>query len=112
MGVINHNAVIATAQCGDNQVRKVLEWVDSLPEDLKGLFIVNRNVLANSATTIVLTPDGSKEGWDASARGDSLRDQFIKLLRSFNYEDESNPFDWVEVSYGEYGTSIVDEVKS
>lgn len=39
--------------------------------------------------------------------GDTLRNIFIETLATSNFDDGSSPWEWVEVSYGEYGQSIV-----
>ena len=49
--------------------------------------------------TFLVPPDGSKEGWEESHRGDRERDVVVKILRSYEYEDGSNPLHWVEVQY-------------
>ena len=41
----------------------------------------------------------SKEGWDESDKGDDDRNIVVKILRSYEYEDGSNPLHWVEVQY-------------
>ena len=64
-------------------------------------------VLKNNKQTIIMAPDGSKKGWDVAIEGERIRDMFIKKLESFDYEDGSNPFDFVEVSYGEYGQKVL-----
>ena len=82
------------------------ELAYTLPYELRNLFIINNNVLANHAMTVVLTPDGSKENWPDSDRGDTLRDDFIAKLNEQAYDDGSNHWDWIAVGYGEYGPSI------
>src|SRR5262249_28308421 len=55
----------------------------------------------NEWHTIVVPPDGSKEGWDESDRGDAGRKRLIEWLDSKRYEDGSSPYDWAEVQYGD-----------
>jgi len=128
MGVINHNAIIATTYSKDN-LDKVVEWVKELKidkditgRDPKSLFVFGSGI-SNDYHTVVLLPDGSKEGWPSSVLGDSLREQFIKFLDSFadygDEEEEDHPsspkdglygvscWDWVEVGYGEFGQKIL-----
>ncbi len=113
MGVINHNAVIATTW-SEKSFLKMQEWVASLepfntpaksnPQEL----FHYANSLVNCYYTVILTPDGSKEGWDDSDRGDELRDRFVEQLGTVGkYEDGSSNWEWVEVSYGEFGQQIV-----
>lgn len=54
----------------------------------------------NGYRTLLVPPDGSKDGWDASEIGNQRRDEFIAWLDSQRYEDGSTPMEWVEVSYG------------
>lgn len=108
MGVMNHNAVIATVGYREDEFEaKFDDWLHSRAEDERGLFVRNRRVLANSGLTVVCTPDHSKEGWGESDRGDALRSAFIEWLESFVYDDGSNPWSWVEVGFGEYGKALL-----
>lgn len=101
MGIINHDCVIATSW--DNS--SVLE-LDRLAKaaNIGPLVITERNQFGDQ--TVMLPPDGSKEGWPDSGEGDNMRDAFVKLIKTFDYEDGSNPFKWVEVSFGEQGQKI------
>lgn len=104
MGVINHNAIIATTWC-DDEASAIFKWCQSLKPEHERLFMVNMNPYGDH--TIVMTPDGSKEGWEYSNDCDKLREEFIELLESRAYEDGSNAWKYVEVSFGEQGQSIV-----
>jgi hypothetical protein len=53
----------------------------------------------NGYITVFVGPDGSKSWWRESDEGDARRALIKDKIRSFNYEDGSNPFSWVEVSY-------------
>lgn len=97
MGVINHNAVLATTW-DEKRVEKIKEWISKLHIDLIKLFLIGP-VTINSYTTIVLVPDGSKEGWEQSDRGNELRESFIKELDEY--------WEWIEIGYGEFGPSVV-----
>ena len=105
MGVENNEVIIATTW-NEKVIIKVWEWIEKLPDDQKQLFSIIPS-LYNSKQTVVLGPDGSKKGWEEANRGESLRNEFIKFLYTFNYEDGSNPFDFVEVGYGEYGQKVL-----
>ena len=112
MGVINHNAVVATTFSKGN-LDKMMEWIKTIEVekshgglDLKSLFVFGCGIV-NDYHTMILLPDGSKEGWPESKLGDSLRAMFVEKLNSLAYEDGSNPWSWVEVSFGEYGQTIV-----
>lgn len=105
MGVENNECVIATTW-SDEHINKMQEWINALVDEYQELFAFIPSLI-NGKTTIVLAPDGSKKGWDEAERGKDLRDDFISKLESFDYEDGSNPFDWVEVGYGEFGQKIL-----
>ena len=105
MGVENNECVIATTW-NDEVVAEIRTWIQGLPEDQQTLFAIIPS-LVNSKQTIVLAPDGSKKGWKESARGATLRNEFIKQLKKFDYDDGSNPFDFVEVGYGEFGQKVL-----
>lgn len=53
----------------------------------------------NGFTSFMVAPDGSKEGWDHSDRGDRARDEFVQWLRDQAYDDGSSAYGWVEVQF-------------
>lgn len=55
----------------------------------------------NGYRSFLVAPDGSKEGWSDSDRGDEQRDKFIAWMNSKAYDDGSNALRWAEVFYGE-----------
>ena len=101
MGIENNECVIATT-FDNGAIEKIQTWIDTLPNDQAQLFVILPSIV-NHKQTIILGPDGSKKGWPEAQRGEFLRDEFIKKLESFASGDGSNPFDFVEVGYGEYG---------
>lgn len=105
MGVENNNAIIATT-CNKEEVVRIKEWVNRIDDFWKGLFLFGDEKV-NWKTTVVMVPDGSKEGWKESDTGDRVRDDFISTLEKANYEDGSNPWAWVEVGYGEFGQKVL-----
>ena len=105
MSVENNEAVIATTW-NEKAIVRVLAWIENLPNDQKQLFSIVPSLI-NGKQTVFLGPDGSKKGWEEANRGETLRNEFIKFLYTFNYEDGSNPFDFVEIGYGEYGQKIL-----
>lgn len=104
MGVENNNAVIATTWDRD-EVARIKKWVDELTE-MKSLFLFGGEEI-NGKTTVVMVPDGSKEGWPESDAGYALRSMFISEIEKANYDDGSNPWDFVEVVYGEFGQKVL-----
>ncbi|MCK4782163.1 MAG: hypothetical protein KAV87_00320 [Desulfobacteraceae bacterium] len=105
MGVENNNAVIATTW-DKTEVERIKKWADGLNDFDKGLFLFGDEKI-NGKTTVIMVPDGSKEGWTESDDGDKLRDEFVKELEKANYEDDSNPWDFVEVGFGEFGQKVL-----
>ena len=105
MGEINHNCVIATTW-QDELVDKFEHWVRQFDIEWQRQFAITGS-RSNGYSTIVLTPDGSKEGWITSDQGDQLRADFIDFLESHAYDDGSSPFAWVEVGYGERGQKVL-----
>lgn len=54
----------------------------------------------NGLYTFAVTPDGSKEGWEASDTADASRTELIGWLQ----DPQNDYFTWVEVEYGDdYG---------
>lgn len=105
MGIKNNECVIATTW-DEKAVEDMRTWISKLPDDQQRLFAVIPS-LVNGKQTIFLAPDGSKKGWDEAERGETLRNQFIEQLETFDYDDGSNPFDFVEVGYGEFGQKVL-----
>ena len=61
----------------------------------------------NGVATFVVAPDGSKEGWEASAAGDAQRQSIKAWLRSKTYGDGSTALRWFEVEHPEDGAPRV-----
>jgi hypothetical protein len=98
MGMINHNVVIATGW-QESDFEEITTWINQLKEKDQKLFTVSQKQI-NGYFTIYCGPDGSKEGWDDSNRGDDIREKFIfKLNKGY--------WSWIEVGYGEFGQTIL-----
>lgn len=99
MGAIHHHVVLATTFGEDESIEKVKNWIASaVLEDAKHLFVFGRGTI-NNYVTLVMFPDGSKEGWEHSKQGDAIRAELIAQLKAAHW-------DWVEVSYGGFGQRI------
>lgn len=94
MGHIRHHAIIITTW--SDEIEKVKKYLDLLP--VKCSEIVLSGI--NDYKTILIAPDGSKEGWGESDTGDAYRSMIKKYLTSFRYSDGSSPIEWCEVAYG------------
>lgn len=97
MGTINHDAVIATFHREESKIT-IESWIAGLDESEQRVFAVSPFV-TNSYFSVVMFPDGSKEGWGTSNEFDDLRARFIAL-------SESQSASVVHVSYGELGFKV------
>jgi len=105
MGIENNECVIATTW-NNEAVESIKEWIESFHPNYQKLFAILPS-LVNKKQTIVLAPDGSKKGWNTAKEGEKLRNMFIEKLKEYDYDDGSNPFDFVEVGYGEFGQKVL-----
>ena len=104
MGAINHNLLAATS-CIQEVIQGLEDWISQLSPREQRL-ITSVDGLFGWYRTFLVIPDGSKEGWDESDFTDSLRQRFIARLEKDNYED-SSPWAWVEIGWGEFGQAIL-----
>lgn len=94
MGLIQHNAIVMTTWRED--VKEFVEKALSL-----GCSIIGpSDTQMNDYVTVCIVPDGSKEGWEDSDKGDERRAALHEWL-------QSTDLTWVEVSFGECGNSVV-----
>ncbi len=105
MGYMRHHAIVVT----------YADYIDSLPSyELRRSKEVLKEIAATGATiigpskevvngyrSILVCPDGSKEGWSESAEGDRKRDAIVAILRREVHSDGSGPWKWAEVQYGD-----------
>lgn len=97
MGTIQHHTIIATTWNSDH-FDEIRRWVDTLEPRFRECFAFQEAEVTNGYRSLVLFPDGSKEGWDTSAAFDDLRDELIdRLQRRWN---------WVEATFGEIDRRI------
>jgi hypothetical protein len=106
MGYERHHAIIVTTWDKDlaEQARAEAERIFSR-DGHPGLRLAPVSpileTIVNSVYTFMVAPDGSKDGWDHSDAGDVARAELIAYLNAQRYRDNSSPFDWVEVQYGD-----------
>ena len=105
MGVENNECVIAVT-CFQDAVAVVSDFVDTLPKEYQRLFAFIPS-LVNDKTTIFMAPCGSKKGWPEDKDAQEVRDKLIDIIASLDYPDGSNPFNWIEVGFGEYGQKVL-----
>jgi len=56
---------------------------------------------SNGRRAFMVAPDGSKEGWEESDRGDAARSAFKDYLRSQYHDDGSTSLRWAEVMFAD-----------
>ena len=95
MGYIRHNAIVVTS------------WNDALINAAAcralniGLTVLGPSEQAtNGFRTMLVCPDGSKEGWEESDHGDRMRAAFRAWMNKQRYGDGSTSLHWVEIAYG------------
>jgi len=96
MGYIRHNAIVLT---GWNE-----ESISAAAEKARGLglqVLGPSDAVINEYRSILVCPDGSKEGWAESDIACGQRLEFkLWLCTTMCYEAGSSKLEWVEVSYG------------
>lgn len=102
---MQHHAVLASAEFKGEHYPRIRAWIESLPPHERTQFL-EVEAQANGVITLILPPDGSKEGWAESDAGDDLRDRFIAELHKDENEDGENPWQFAEIQYGELGIGI------
>jgi hypothetical protein len=99
MGTIQHHAIIVTTH--DEPL------VNAAHAKAAGLGMRVSAVVdspVNRFFSFAVFPDGSKEGWSESDAGDAQRDGFVAWMLAQAHDDGFSPIDFVEISYGEWGT--------
>lgn len=93
MGYIRHHAIIVTS---------CLVNLESARKQAQEYGLAVSNIVKspiNGYKSFFVAPDGSNEGWAESETGNIARDRFIYWLRKQAYEDDSSPYEWVELQY-------------
>jgi hypothetical protein len=86
MGYIKHDAVIALLYEEPHPLQELQAFLDALPEPFRRYFLGPVEG-RNGMLTFVVTPDGSKEGWEHSEQMDRLRSQFIGIVKKARYHE-------------------------
>ena len=100
MGYIKHNAIIVTGS------EEVMDVVFKKAVELFGTKVTKPITGSNFYQTIVVVPDGSKEGWELSNEFDEWRDEFFHWVTHTTYETRygidnlSSWLDIIEVRFG------------
>lgn len=95
MGYVRNHTIVVESSCGDYvdrahvKAKEIFPWVSPISEG--GI---------NASRSFFIPPDGSKEWWPASDRGDIRRAEFKKWLKEQAFEDGSSAIHWVELYFG------------
>ena len=96
MGYMRHHAIVVTSwnkpllARARVQARSLFSAVSPMIESP-----------VNGYHSFFVPPDGSKEGWEESKRGDRQRREFVRWLDGERHEDDSSSLDWIEIQYGD-----------
>ena len=95
MGYMRHDAIVVTSW-----KREAIEEASAKAHDL-GLEVLGPSaVVMNGVSTLLVCPDGSKEGWEESDAFDAKRAAYLEYLNGVRYEDKSSCLSWVALAYG------------
>ncbi|WP_439132501.1 hypothetical protein [Polaribacter sp.] len=97
MGYIKHHAITVTSS--------IDELIKEAHSKAKDIFKERTSEILNSKTngykSFFIAPDGSKEGWEESNKGNKQRNTFVDWINSKACEDGSNSISFCEFFYGE-----------
>lgn len=97
MGYIKHHAIAVTSSI-DELIKEAHNIAKSIFKDRTSEIL---NSETNGYKSFFIAPDGSKEGWEISHKGDVQRDIFVKWIYSKTHEDGSNLISFCEYFYGQ-----------
>lgn len=105
MGYMRHHAIVVTSW-NEEKIKEARTeiidvgrdgWGDAVAEMVSPL----TQGLINGQWSFLVAPDGSKEGWSHSDMGDAFREEAIRVLMSYAYDDGSTSIEWCEVQFGD-----------
>lgn len=96
MGYICRHTIAVTGTYGD-YIDRAHKFAKSTGAHVTPIFTAP----VNSERTFFVVPDGSKEFWPESDKGNQQRKEIVEYLKLTAYEDGSSPLAWVEVAYGD-----------
>jgi len=109
MGYMRHHAIIITGS-DYPESKKLIKKVHRMSKDRAIDYIGTSKIVSpliyspiNGYISFFIAPDGSKEGWQSSELGNSMRDGIIDFIDSFAYGDGSSCISYTEVFYGDEG---------
>ena len=95
MGYMRHHAIVVTSFNPE-----AIEAAANKARELGMLVLGPSDEVTNGYRSMVVCPDGSKEGWEESKHGDRSRASFREYLGELDYDDGRANLDWVEIAYG------------
>lgn len=95
MGYMRHNAIVVTSWNTD-----AIEAAACRARNIGLTVIGPSSELTNGYRSLLVCPDGSKEGWSDSDQGDERRAELRNWMNAQRYEDGSSSLEWVEIAYG------------
>lgn len=95
MGYILHNAIVVTSWKSELIIKAA-----SVAEKTGLQVIGPSDEVVNGYRSLLICPDGSKEGWEESNAGNDRREYFKKWMNEQRYKDGSSAIEWVEIAYG------------
>lgn len=97
MGHMRHHAILVTTYSKEN-----CEVAHTVAKMICGDLVSEINgEQVNGYCSFAIFPDGSKEGWEDSDKGDTNRERFIAWLERRRADDDAPWYAWVEVQYGD-----------
>lgn len=101
MGYIKHHALIVTSWDLDALAiaHGTARGLSTVVHGSERYVTPITDYTVNGGGSFAILPDGSKEDWPESARGDELRDRMVEYLESKRYDDGSSALHYVEVAF-------------
>lgn len=108
MGYMRHHAIIVTSfdEKRLKRAHRKLKAIIKSHNDDSALQVsmavtpISKGTV-NGYASFMLAPDGSKEGWPQSDRGNVVRNEFVTWLNEQAFDDGSNCLTYVEVQFGD-----------
>lgn len=113
MGTIHHTALVVTGSdynFGPKKDHNQLTKAHKKAVQLFGKDLVSPIIgpVTNGYLSFIVSPSGSKLGWDTAQEHERAMDEMIGHLEGIRYEDGSTCVKYVKVSYGELGLQVSD----
>lgn len=89
MGYIANHTIVVEGWSESKELKKAHKLAKKVCSSVSPI----TKSVTNGSCAFFVAPDGSKEGWDDSQRGDEARNTLIDFLRETD-------LDWVEVRFG------------